>query len=190
MVLADIDAHIVERLERITLGASSIPVLSHIPYRDKGTFQSPCVGFQRSGMRLDTAERRSCENVFIPADTQETIDIQADLGGGTESGPTTYTRKRYPTPHILTYEIHVVATSTEQADLLVQMFDEAIPPDHSFVLGNQTPLFVRGDPINLDDLTMPEFRTAYILEIRPVWIDRLEAWDNPPIQTINFDIDA
>jgi hypothetical protein len=58
----------------------------------------------------------------------------------------------------------------------------AIPPDYTPLLSDgYMSQFIHDKPINLDDLTKPEFRTSYLYDVTPVWIDRLEAWATAPI---------
>jgi len=186
MILADLEEHIAARLATIKLAGEAVKVYPYIPYRENGETTFPCAGFQRNGRR-PLPIRRSWESVFTASEEEVTIDVQQNLGGGVATGPEMYTRKPYPSPWEFIYEIQFVSVDKDQADLLLQAFETAFPRDHSVVLGWQRPVFIHGDPIDLSDLTLPEFRTGYIFHVSPVWIESLKSWETAPIQTINFD---
>lgn len=180
--LVEIDDIIKERLGLIKLSLTSIKVYPYIPDREKGDTVYPCVAFQRLQHHIINSFRRPGQSIFIPSVEQQTIEIDRMMGGGTVTGPVGYIRKPYPTPVTVTYEIHTLATRKDHAEYLLAAMLSAIPHDYTPQCSDmQTPQFVFDRPINLDDLVKPEFRTSYLYDVTPVWIDRLEAWDSAPI---------
>jgi hypothetical protein len=193
ITLADIDDLIIQRLRRICFGTvdgepEPIPIYAYLPDRDKGNTVYPSVAFQRLTHHILSEDVRSGHSVFKPSSATQTIQVQRDMGGGTVTGPQGFTRKPYPTPVVVTYEIHTLATVKAHADYLLTAMYSAIPAGYSPTMADgQRPIFCHDKPICLDDLDKPEFRTSYLFDIRPVWIDRLEAWSNAPITSISAD---
>ena len=185
ITLADLDNLIENRLRWITFDAEPITVYTYIPDREKGDTVYPCIAFQRLMHRVIDEDQRSHIPFFIPSDEEQTIDVQAYMGGGQITGPVSYTVKPWPTPVVVTYEIQTLATKKTHADYLLMAMLSAIPPDYSPSIGGCAPMFCHDKPIVLDDLAKPEFRTSYLYDVRPVWIDRIEAWSAAPITTIN-----
>jgi hypothetical protein len=181
--LVDIDDVFQARLKLIKFGSTSVKIYPYIPDREKLGTEYPCVAFQRLSHSVINAYRRPGQSVFIPSEESQDTEITDRLIGlGIITGPVMYTRKPYPTPVAVIYEVHTLATKKSHADYLTTAMLSAIPTDYCPWLDDgQQPQFVHDKPINLDDLTKPEFRTSYLYEVTPVWIDRLEAWATAPI---------
>lgn len=186
-----LDEHIASRLALIGFDGSPVTVYPYIPFRDHGQTVYPCIGFKRHEHTVRDADKRPDCKLFIPGDTDVTIDVPRSMGGDlTETGPETYTEKPFPTPLDLIYEIQVQATDPTQQTSLIEMVLQTFPPGYQCIIGTQAPLFVHGRPLNLDDLDVPVFKTSFLITVKDCWLDRLEADTRTSIQTVDFDIEA
>jgi|GEM_PF-5070903 len=189
-IITLLENKITERLALIKLAGVAVKVYPYIPGREKGEVEPPCIGWQRLGHHEIKEDRRASEWLFVPSEEEITTELPRSMGGGEVTGPASYTRKPYPTPLSIPYEFHVMATNRTHSDFLLQAMYSVIPPDYSPLLDGQSPMFVHDKPINLDDLSIPEFRTSFVYDVRPVWIDRLTSWPNASITTIDLTISA
>jgi hypothetical protein len=195
MILTALDEHIKDRLETMTFTPEDGPrramtIYPFIPDRDKGETKRPSIAFQRLGHEVIQHARRSCHSIFIPSEEEETIQLPwlMDKDEGLVTGPALYTRKPYPTPIKITYEIHTLAATKAHNDLLLNAMYTAIPPDYAPLIEGQSLLFRHDKPICLDDLKESDFRTAFVYEIMTVWVDRFEEWEQPVIHTIDIEM--
>jgi hypothetical protein len=194
-MLDKLDWHVDNRLNAILFQGASITVCPYIPERDKGEVTYPSIAFKRLSVAIDIARARPNVEIFVPSDAKGTVVVPPSMGEPSQiSGPLSWTRKPYPTPVIVKYEIQTLATDKQHADYLTAMIFQAIPvgyqPEIDDQYGAQYPLFMYGKPINMDDLSLPEFRTAFIVTVSDVWLDRLEQFTHTSIQKLDFDLTA
>lgn len=191
MIITDVDAWLKSHLEKIELvtAETSVRVYEYLPDRDAGETKPPCIAFER----LEFAERkhdsRPDHEYFIPSEEEETIQVPDDMGGGELTGPVEYTRKPWPIPIDLVYEIDTLATRKADADALQQMILIALQSGKQYKIGDQYGLVILDDPANLDDLSRPLYRTAYTFTVTGLYVERPENWIHPSIIEITLGTD-
>ena len=158
--------------------------------RPKGITAFPCIaGSWYLPPAVDVAGTRPQHEVFMASDEQQTVEIPEWLGGGESTGPVEWTVKPCPVPHKLHLQLDLLAAKEAHAVAMNLLMLEAIPLPYSFELpdGRWARMLPDGDPLNLDELEAPLFRTAYKYEISNVWIDRQAAYTVPSIRETDID---
>lgn len=185
-----VDTHINARLGKRLFEGNPITVYPYLPSREHGETVYPCKAWTRRTVEPDrTKARPNCE-VFIPSETEIEIDVQQNMGGGTLTGPESYTEKPYPIPVHIVYEIHVLATTEAHSESLTEGLIQLFPPGYMPTIDGQTPYFELGEPLDLDELEAPVFRKGFILSVSDVWVDAIDSWARKPITQIDFDTEA
>jgi hypothetical protein len=185
-----IDQHIADRLSLIKFGDTPVTVYPYIPFREHDKTSYPSIAFQRHGFDVDIRSgntRPNCD-LFIPNSEQITVDITPEqtFDEQAKTGPVSYTKKPFPTPITLHYEIQTLSTEKTHADRLVEFIVQSFPPGYMTTISGQSPLFIQEKPLNLDDLSIPLFKTSFVLSVADLWLDRLEAEEIPSIQRIDW----
>lgn len=171
-----------------------IKVYSYLPEREKGETEYPCFAFLRAHVDIRENHMRPGQELFIPVtdgeDAQVTVDVPRLMGGGTLTGYKMYTRKPYPTPVDLYYEIDTLTTDYEEHNWLTEMIYQLFPPGfQSNIPGINSAYyasFVIQKVLGADELEKPVFRSKYVLGVLDLWLDRVEHYPAPAIQTIDF----
>jgi hypothetical protein len=188
MILSDIDKHIEDRLVKIKIDGKPIKVYPHGEYRLKGGSEYPCFALERHGVyQMMENARPWCELVTANSGTQ-TITVQANLGGGELTGPISYTVTPYPTPIDIHYQIDIYATDRDHADYMLHYIYEALPIGYQPKIDNRYLLIVPLDPVVLNELEHPLFRTSMRYRICDVYLDRIETRQATAITVIDTDI--
>ena len=206
-MLSLLETFITSRLEMIKFNyATALPagptgvnyrpvkVYPYLPDREKKETIYPSYAFERVEVNVREASKSSEHEVFIPS--AKTITVQLpyamDRMRSYVTGVESYTRKPYPTPLDITYEINTLGSNKAHADFLIEMLYQAFPPGfQSKITGlseKHYALFSLSHPINLDDLDRPEFRTGYVFTVSDLWLDRVEHWEHPSIASFLFDV--
>jgi hypothetical protein len=184
-MIADIDQYIENRLKKIQFNSADLPVYSYIPSQERGKTPYPCAVYLRQDMTIREVDKRPDEKLRTPSDVLATVDVPFDMGGGTLTGPESYTLKPYSTPIDIFYEIAALATSKSDNTYLLTMLLQAFPPGHQAKIGNYYPLFIHGDIIVSDQLELPLYRTSFVLQVTDIWLERMESEEVPSIQIID-----
>jgi len=183
-MLALVDTHIATRLGKITLANVSMKHYDYEPDREKGTTQYPHTWFSRLYFKEDLSRARPNHEQFTPNEETETLiftPVQA-MGGPTElTGPVSWTRKPYPTPIQVVYEIGASATNKTHWNQLEPMVIQAFPVGYQPNINSQYPLFIKTSPHNLDERDKPLFSISFLMWVHDVWIDRFEEYTSPSI---------
>lgn len=184
-MITDIDNFITQRLEKVKLGGTTIPVYPYIPEREKGESEFPCYAVCRDMIEIREEDKRPDCELMIPSVTQATIIVDGETLTGTDS----YTWKPYPSPVDIYYEIHCMATKKAHYDNLVTLFIQTFPPGYIATINDQRILFSRVWNSNQDDLDIPLYHGVTLLKASDVWLDRLEAEEYKSIQQVIFSDD-
>jgi len=184
---ADLDSYVAGRLEKVLVNDEPITVHPYSPDREKGISKYPCYAFERIAFTVDYARARPCVEIFAEGNEDVTVDLPVEWGSGTATGVKSYTRKPYPIPVHVMYELNSLATSKSQFDSLMLYLLQAFPPGHTALVGQDYALFTLGQPKNMDALEIPLFRAMFVLSAAPFWIDRVEEYDSESIQTVDFE---
>jgi len=187
-MIAAVDAYIEERLGRIKRGDNALKIYGFAAARPKGKTEYPCMALTRLGaFAYDMAQARPHFAVFTPSEDEFTYEIPEWQGGGELTGPASWSWQPCPMPVILTYQVDLLAENKAHADGMPAMLFEALPvPFRPEIEGRHVLILPDGDPMNLDELEKPVFRTAVRFEVRNVWIDRALTWTTPGIQDIGL----
>lgn len=182
-MIALVDQHVVDRFLAIKVNGTSIPVAEPGPDRDEGHTKHPSVAVSHYlPVDLDDEMARPNVELFIPSEEQASIDVPEWQGGGVITGPASYTRKPYPTPIVIYYQIDLLATKEADANMLAALHFEALPPGYAAKINGRTCWFKRaGKPANLDNLGKPKYRTAHRYEVTGAILDRLTAIQTPSL---------
>lgn len=191
-MIAAVDTYIEERLGRIRHGDGALKIYGFGAARPKGKTEYPCMALTRLGsFSYDMTQARPHFDVFTASEDEFTYEIPDWQGGGELTGPESWSWQPCPTPVILTYQVDLLAATKAHADGLPAMLFEALPvPFRPEIDGRHVLMVPDGDPMNLDELEKPVFRTAVRFEVRNVWIDRATAWTTPGIQDIGQVVEA
>ncbi len=205
MILTKLDNLIIERWGRLDYNGTPIKVYPYLPDRGKGNTKYPSTGFSRIiPVTPIMKDHRPLEQVFIPSTEQTEIDVDLLMGGGTVTGPVSYTMKPYPTQTFANYEFHVLATDKDMLDALTRMMFQVIPVTWCPTIDDVLIISTSGEPVeravqhkpvftftpppeNLDDLSLPEYRTSFIYHVAPLQIDRLEEFEVAAIEEMNVE---
>ena len=183
--------HIASRLAAILADGDPVKYYAPGAERPKKLTEFPCIaGSWYLPTAPDLAAVRPQHEVFIASEEQQTIVVDEQWGGGELTGPAEWTVKPCPVPHKLHLQLDLVAAVDAHALAMGLMMLEAIPTPYNFELpdGRWAHMVPAGDPINLDHLEAPLFRTAYRYEITGVWIDRQAAYVVPSITGTDMDM--
>lgn len=185
-----IDQHIVNRIGIITFEGEPVRVYPNEPERDLGETQFPCVVVKRHEVVMGIEDARpNC--VLYTASAEETeIDVPLNMGGGSLTGPVSYTRKPFPVPVDVVYEIQARSTNETDSKKLIESLFAVFPTGYMPQIGSQFPLFLHSEDTNLDELEKPLFIDAFLLTVCDLWIDRFEAETYQSIRTIDFDAES
>ena len=91
-----------------------------------------------------------------------------------------------PPPVDILYEIQSIAAKKSHADYLNEIIYQVLPPLYRPNIEGQYPVFCYGKPVTSNELEKPLFRSAYMMELCGVWIDRLETSEFKTAQSINM----
>lgn len=186
-----IDAHIEAQLEKITHEGSPVTVYSYLPDVDDPETVFPSIGMTRHTVSPDSEKARPNCEIFVPSETEVTIDVQADMALNEQlTGPESYTEKPYPTPVVMVYEIRTLATEKTDSDNLVEGVVQVLPPGYVPKINDQTPFFTITESTDLDDLDVPLYSKAFSLTVTDVWVDAIESWERQPILEIDLEVEA
>lgn len=194
-MIASVDTHIVNRLKRMKLGATIINVYGPGAARDIGETQMPCIAVSHNlPPRIDYDLAMPHLEVFKASTTQQNVAVPEDgtiylnwiedenNGSSIITGPASWTRRAYPTPVTLYYQLDLLASNLTHMTAMRQLMFEAFPPGYEPKIGDYYVRFMEsGDQTILDDLENPLFRTVYRYEVCNVWIDRLTSYTTPSI---------
>lgn len=185
-----IDQHIEDRIKVILVDGQPVRVYPYDPERDAGETQYPCTAFIRQPIEVVEEDARpNC--VLYTASAEETeINIPDIMGGGTLVGPVSFTRKPYPVPVEVSYEIQAHATDKTHATNLIESLIAVFPPGYMPQIGSQFPLFVRSNETTFDELEKPLFISTFMLTIYDLWIDRFEIETHQSMRTIDLQEDT
>lgn len=187
-MILEIDQHIANRLTMVLHDSQPMRVYAYLPSREHGKTKCPAFAWHRHEVPPDKDRRRTGHELWLPGAEMVTVDVPHEMGGDpTETGVDRWTKKPYPTPVRVVYEIQALATETPHATKLIEAFYQVIPLDHQPIIEGQALLFECSDPINLDHLDEPTYRTAWVVTVHDVWLDRAEAEIYSSIQDIRFD---
>jgi len=188
-VIADINQHIVDRLQRITFGGAPVTIYPYIPGREQGKTVFPSIGMVlHSVFQAPEDARPNCE-VITQHGSDITITIQQNMGGGSAAGAGEYDFKPYPTPVELLYEITALATRPGDIMALIEGIFQAFPVGYTPTIDTQKPLFTINKTIDDDDFDQPLFRKAHLMNVQDVWLDRAEIATYASIQVVDFDVE-
>ena len=182
-----IDAHIKARLEIIQFDGESLRVYDYDPEREHGETQYPCAIIIRHEVVMGTDDARPDCVLYTASEEETEITVPFLMGGGSLTGPVSCTRKPYPIPIDVIYEIQARATNKSHATNLLESIIAVFPPGYMPEIGSQFPLFVRSENANFDELEKPLFISAFMMTVYDLWIDRFEAETYQSIRTIDLD---
>lgn len=188
-MIASIDQYIEDRLKRIQYNDEDLPVYSYIPSHERGKNKFPCAVYLRHDILIREIDKRPDEKIRTASSEQVTIELPQDMGGGTLTGPESYTLRPYSTPIDIIYEVVALATTRQDNTYLVSMMLQAFPPGHQAKIGNYYPLFIHGDTIVSDVLDLPLYKTSFLMQVTDIWLERLESEEVKSIQTIDHQTD-
>ena len=104
----------------------------------------------------------------------------------TTGGYDSYTFRKHPSPVDILYEIQTLAAKKSHADYLNEIIYQVIPPSYRPNIQGQFPTFCYGKPVTHNELEKPFFRSAYMMEVCGVWIDRIENTEFKSAQSIGM----
>lgn len=216
-LLSLVDSLIVSRLQLIKFNypplsgktepnRQPIQVFPYAEERTKGSTKYPCFAVDRIELIVRHEDKRPDHEIFEASDTlyeppepeegEEAFSFPViyDKDGNAleaPSGPASFTRRPFPTPIDLVYEIHAVASVKLHYDFLQEMLFQAFPPGFQTEVTNayykQYALFSLIDSINFDDLEKPEFRRVFLYRVSGLWLERVENYESLPIITTDYE---
>lgn len=191
-MLETLDKWLETRLGKITHNDVPVKVYKYWPNREKGEERFPCFAFERMYVRPDLTRARPAIEIAIPSEEETTIQVPIQMTRSIstpKTGPVRYTIRQFPTPITVFYHVHALATRKHHADQLQLGLLQAFPPGYSPTISGQHPLVCIGDVENMDDLDVPLFAAITSLSVGVIWIDRLESYEVPSIQEVDFVIE-
>jgi hypothetical protein len=186
-VITALDQHIYSRLGGIKFDDKPLKIYPYIAERDHKEVTYPNICVSRIRFFIREQDKRPGHKVYIPSEKQITIQLPERFGGGTITGPESYTEKPYPTPVDFLYEFQTQATNPEHASWLWSMLLQAIPPEYSPKVNGQYPIFFYEDIANFDELDLPLFKTSVTMMVCDLWVESLESRQVSSIAGINLE---
>jgi hypothetical protein len=182
-MIGSVDQYLLDRLSLIKIDGESVTVYGFGPERPKGKTVPPCIALSKPlpfSMDLDRA--RPHLEVWDPSEETATINVPEvnvyaefiSQHGAEITGPESWDWSPFPTPIKLHYQVDLLAAEQESMAGLTLMLLAAIPPWHRPVIDDVQVIFEAEEPVNLDELEKPLFRTAVRYTVHNVWVDRLE----------------
>lgn len=165
------------RCGKVLLDGDPIEVYPWGPHREIGEIQYPSFALTLADVQPDLERARPCEELFIPSEDEVTIEFPIYQGGGTMTGPASFTVKPYPTPVKLLVQLDVRTASKNHAVDLTSIVYDLFPIHHSALINDFHVRFGVPKIETLDELARPHFWTAYRWWCRNVWIDRLTSYE-------------
>jgi len=200
MILASIDTFIVNRLKKIKVNNQDPTVYGPGDARAFGETVFPCFAVSRiSPLYVDMAQYNHFTDVFVANDTngryvvpEEGIYRQWILDHGQIIGGTSsWTRRKMQIPVLIDYQIDVLATKIEHRDYLELGLVEALPAFYRATIEGQNVIFRKdGDPVLLDAVDTPLFRTAHRYEVSNIWLQRTPYFETSSITGITMQQEA
>ena len=193
-MLASVDQHITDRLKLVKKGGKSVTVYGPGASRPKGKMDTRCYVVSRFlPPQVDIVRSKPYLEEATPSAEQATVvypkAFDEDGQPVTITGPDYYTFRKLRIPHILHYQIDVLATTQTDADALYIGLSEVLTMPYSFKIGQCPIIMTEADkPVNLDELEAPLFRSAYRYRVSNVWIQRTHSWTVPGIKVIDMDM--
>lgn len=196
-MIESVDNFIINRLLLIRFEGAPIKVYGYEPTREKGETIYPCISGVRKNIEFREKDVRYNFPIVRKNPGTQTVKIprQMDLNEPEVSGPVSYTFKPYPSPINIDYEIITHATKHEHATALIELVLQTFPLGYQPRIFHeeseqvQEPYFDFHKPVNYDELDKPLYRTCFVYNVGPIWIDRLEALKIAAIKEIDFDSD-
>jgi hypothetical protein len=189
-----VDTYIENRLKKIKYNGASIPVYGYLPEREKGATTYPCLAYVRHEITIRDHDMRPDAETWDAGagDTYTDDPILHDGAANDEHvhGVEHYTRKPFPTPVDVLYEILTIATKQTHNNYLTEKIFQAFPPGHTALIGDCYALFNHGKTINGDELDIPLYKSSFLLDVTDLWIERLESEEHKSIKTIDFDTET
>lgn len=210
-LLSLVDNLIVSRLQLIKFNYPPLPgktepnrqpiqVFAYQDERLKGTAKYPCYAIDRIELIQRLEDKRPDHEIFEPStelfepEDDFSFPVVYDSDGNAldaPTGPAYFTRRPFPTPIDLVYEIHAVASVKLHYDFLQEMLFQAFPPGfQTEVKGayyKQYALFSFVDSVNFDDLEKPEFRRVFLYRVSGLWLERVENYEDKPIISVDYE---
>lgn len=191
-MIQSVDQHIVDRLKLVKKGGKSITVYGPGAARPKGKMDTRCYIVSRYlPPQVDVARAKPYLEEATPSAQQATVvypkAFDENAQPVTITGPDSYTFRKLRIPHLLHYQIDVVATTLTDADALYIGLSEVLTMPYSFKIGAcQINMTEADKPMNLDEIEAPLFRSAYRYRVSNVWIQRSKSWTVPGIKSIDM----
>jgi hypothetical protein len=189
-----VESHINSRLSKVLFEGNPMRVLPYEPDRDKGASDYPFYAIQFLYYREDKGRAKPNCEIFVPSEEQETVEFPApgNMGGPKSiTGPMQFTKKPYPTPYDIGYDLHVYATDPAVAKAMLLKLAQAFPIGYMPKIGEpgkeSWPLFTKGTPQDDDEPDKPLFHKIVPLWVEGVWIDRLEEEEHSSISSPELD---
>jgi len=138
------------------------------------------------------------QDVWTPSVEEQVFDIPTigniyaayiDEHGPTITGPASWEWSKYPTPMIMRYQVDILSSIRSHVSAIELLMLEALPEKYTPTINNiPVSIILDGEPINLDELENPLFRSAFRYEITNVWVNRLVSNTVPSISRLELEL--
>ncbi|MFA6198734.1 MAG: hypothetical protein WC734_06335 [Patescibacteria group bacterium] len=177
-MIALVDTHIIEQLQRVKREDISVTVYGPGAARPKGKMVPPCYAVSHyMPPQPDMTKTRPYLDDYEPSDKQAVVIYPKafdENGDPIEiTGPDSWTHRKWPIPHNLFYQIDLVATDQNEAYALYLGLVEALPIPYMFRIGScAVKMIEAAKPANLNEVEKPLFRSSYSYKCSNVWTAR------------------
>jgi hypothetical protein len=192
VIIDSVDSHIATQLGKVKLFAggqlTAVTVYSPGDSRPKGETKLPCYVISRySPFTFQLEDARPGVDQWWQSLTTTVAPQEWKMGGGEESGPDSWSKKPYPTPISLWYQIDMYSATSAHDNQLLQALLEVLPLGYMPEIDGHHVLFhPEGNPVDLSDLGAPSYRKAVRYGVYDVLIPRGKTTAVPSIVTLDY----
>ncbi len=198
-MIAQVEAFFLARLAMIELDDVAIKIYGPGSFRDFGDTELPCIAVtQLIPPSIDHSLSMPHQDVWTPSVEEQVFDIPTtgniyaayiEEHGSTITGPASWEWSKYPTPMIMRYQVDILSSIRSHVSAVELLMLEALPEKYTPMINNiPVSIILDGEPINLDELENPLFRSAFRYEITNVWVNRLVSNTVPSISRIELEL--
>ena len=148
----------------------------------------PHVAITLHKTKEQTRDARPDHELFCPSAEQTTIEVQRELGGGSETGPISYDRHNFPSPYTLLYEIQLVTREADDMSHITWELMQAFPPKHTPRIEDLLPVFDLDDGINVNENDPNLFIWSFIMNVYDVWVTRRQVETYQSMRSAMFEM--
>lgn len=184
--MQQVDEYIISLFAKILFRGTPVPLYPFIAIGTEGV-RYPHIACVLHNIKEQERDSRPDHILFWPSEGETTVSVPLEMGGGIETGPISYTKKMFPMPYTMLYEMQIGAQDPAHFNRLMWELMQAFPQRHTPKIGDLRPVFALGRGINLDENDSKLFAWSFLMNVYDVWVDRREAETYQSIRSILFD---